>query len=276
MPIAREQEAAQMGTVLVHPTAASGEHMRRRLRLVSGASREPGAVRVALAAGSTLLRAAFRALLECEADVIVAGEAASVAELVELTGQARPDVVLMCFDGSLAGDPAEAIAQVAREPDDPAVQVIVLSSAHDDEQALAALRAGASGCLPLDTEPAELIRAVRLVAAGEAFLSPEATRSVIAELTAQPEHATAAPEPLEELTAREREVMALAAGGLSNVEISERLTVSRATAKTHVSRAMMKLRVRDRSQLVALAYRTGLVQPRGRPAIRADRALVLA
>jgi DNA-binding NarL/FixJ family response regulator len=273
MPIAREQESAAMGTLLVHPATAGGERTRRRLRLVGGTSRDPRAVRVALTAGSALMRAAFRALLESEADVLVAAEAASMAELIEVTRETEPDVVLLCAE-ACEGDAVAAVAQLAGDPEDPAVRVIVLSG-DDEEQAFAALRAGASGCLPLDTDPAELIRAVRVVAAGDAFLSPEITRSLIAQLATEPDHAVALPERLQELTAREREVMSLAAAGLNNLEIGERLAVSPATAKTHASRAMMKLCVRDRSQLVALAYRTGLVRPRGRPAIARDRALAL-
>jgi DNA-binding NarL/FixJ family response regulator len=203
----------------------------------------------------------------------VSAEAGSVDELVQITRDERPDVVLMCLE-SIGSDPVDAIARIAAAPHDPAVEVIVLSS-DDHEQALAALRAGASGCLPLDAEPAELIRAVRVVAGGDAFLSPEVTRSLITELSAQPEHAAALAEPLDELTAREREVMVLAATGLNNEEIGERLVVSPATAKTHVSRAMMKLRAHDRSQLVALAYRTGLVHPRRRPAAPSRPALML-
>ena len=259
-----------MGTVLVHPTAGHGGPARPRLRLVGGASTEPRAVRVTLAVGSTLLRAAFRALLESEVDVAVAGEAGSLDELVDITRDARPHVAVMCLD-SLGGDVAQAIRRISGDPGHPAVQVIVLSAG--DEQALAALRAGASGALRLDTDAAELIRAVRVVAGGDAFLSPELTHSLLCELNAQPEPAGSS-EPLDELTAREREVMTLAAKGLSNEEISGRLAVSPATAKTHVSRAMMKLRARDRSQLVALAYRTGLVRPRGR-AVAPQPALAL-
>jgi DNA-binding NarL/FixJ family response regulator len=207
------------------------------------------------------VRAAFRALLERSGDVIVAGEAGEGDEAVEMTRRTRPDVALMCLD-STAGEEIDVIRRITTDPRLPGVQVIVLSARDGAEHAFAALRAGASGFLPLDTEPAELVRAVRVVARGEAFLSPGATRSLIAELTSQPGQSTPSPEQLEELTAREREVMALAASGMNNQEIADRLVVSPATAKTHVSRAMMKLCVRDRAQLVALAYKTGLVQPR--------------
>jgi DNA-binding NarL/FixJ family response regulator len=263
-----------MGTVLVHPAAARHESAPRHLRLVGGTSSDPRAVRVTVAAGSALLRAALRALLENEADVAVAGEAASAPELLEIAREQQPDVVLMCLE-SLGHDPLASLAELTGDPDRPAVQVVVLSGANDHEQAFSALRAGASGYLALDTDPTELISAVRVVAGGEAFLCPEITRSLLAELSAQPDHAAPRPEPLDELTVREREVMALAATGLSNDEIAERLTVTAATAKTHVSRAMMKLRARDRSQLVALAYRTGLVRPRLRPAAPAGPALAL-
>jgi DNA-binding NarL/FixJ family response regulator len=246
----------------------------RRLRLVGSTESRANTVRVVLAGGSTLERAAFRALLEVEQDVSVAGEAGSGVEVVELTRRTRPDVVLMCRD--LPGlDAADAIKRIVATPRLPAVQVVVLSTSDEGDYAFAALRAGASGFLPMDTEPAELVRAVRAVARGEAFLSPGATTSLIAELTTQPGHNIPDVEQLDELTAREREVMALAAAGLSNDEIGERLIVSPATAKTHVSRAMMKLCARDRAQLVALAYKTGLVRPRKRRDVPSSPALAL-
>jgi DNA-binding NarL/FixJ family response regulator len=142
------------------------------------------------------------------------------------------------------------------------VRVIVLSPTDDDETLFGALRAGASGFLLRDTEPAELLEAVRAVAGGDALLSHGVTRRLIAEVASQPDRYRPSPEELDELTAREREVMALVARGLSNQEIAERLVISLATAKTHVSRALRKVDARDRAQLVALAYETGLVHPR--------------
>jgi len=230
---------------------------------------------VAIAGGSTLVRAAFRALLERSGDVAVAGESSSGDEAVEVSRRIRPDVVLICVDVSDATG-METVRRIAADTQSPAVQVMVLSADDGADHAFAALRAGAHGFLPLDIEPAELVRAVRIVARGEAFLSPGATRSLILELTTQPGQSVPNPEQLDELTAREREVMALAAAGLSNQEIAERLAVSPATAKTHVSRAMLKLCARDRAQLVALAYKTGLVQPRNTPTAPPTARLALA
>jgi DNA-binding NarL/FixJ family response regulator len=152
---------------------------------------------------------------------------------------------------------------------------MVVSCSDADDDAFAALRAGASGFVRHDDDPAELVRAVRALARGDALLSPGVTRRLIDELTAQPD-IVPSPKQLEELTQREREVMALAAGGLNNVEIGERLVVSPATAKTHVSRAMMKLHARDRAQLVALAFKTGLVRPRRRVTLDFTPALAAA
>jgi DNA-binding NarL/FixJ family response regulator len=264
-------------TAAADPRTAVADGPRARLTLVTDTSSRPRPVRVANAGGSTLVRAAFRALLESERDVVVAGESPSGDEAVGLTRRTRPDVVLMCLELE-EPDSVDAIERIVAEPRHPAAQVVVLTASDDGDRAFAALRAGATGFLPLDTEPAELLHAMRVVARGEAFLSPGVTRSLIAELTSQPSAGTASPDQLGELTARELEVMALAADGLSNEEIGERLIVSPATAKTHVSRAMMKLRAHDRSQLVALAYRTGLVRPRNRPAAAATapvRALAL-
>jgi DNA-binding NarL/FixJ family response regulator len=248
-------------TALAH--AVTGNHIRPRprLTLVGRPASRTRAVRIAIAGGSTLVRAAFRALLETSGDFAVAGESDSGDAAVELSRRIRPDVVLICIDGSDAAE-MDSIRRIAADTEAPAVQVMVLSTDDGADQAFAALRAGAHGFLPLDTEPAELVRAVRIVARGEAFLSPRATRSLITELTAQPGQSIPQPEQLDELTAREREVMALAAAGLTNHEIAARLTVSLATAKTHVSRAMMKVCAHDRAQLVALAYKTGLVLPR--------------
>jgi DNA-binding NarL/FixJ family response regulator len=224
-------------------------------------------LRVVIADDQPMMRAGFKAVLEAAGDIEVVGEAGNGAEAVEVAGACAPDVVLMDIRMPVM-DGIEATRRLPRQ------RILILTTFGLDDYIIAALRAGASGFLPLDTEPAELVRAVRVVARGEAFLSPGATRGLIAELTAQPGQKVANPEQLEELTAREREVMALAARGLNNDEIAERLVVSPATAKTHVSRAMMKLCARDRAQLVALAYKTGLVQPR-KPARSSTPALAL-
>jgi DNA-binding NarL/FixJ family response regulator len=256
-------------------TVAYLDRPRRRLALVGSASAPPQMVRVAIACGSTLVCAAFRALLESQGDFAVAGEATTSEDAVELTRRTRPTVILIAAD--LPGlDVVDAIERIAGEPRVPAVKVIALGGSGGQDRAVAALRAGATGFLALDTGPAELVRAVRLVARGEAFLSPDVMRSLIEELAGQPGPSLPNPEQLDELTAREREVMALAATGLNNDEIGQHLMVSPATARTHVSRAMMKLCAHDRAQLVALAYTTGLVHPRKRRAFAASPALALA
>jgi DNA-binding NarL/FixJ family response regulator len=164
------------------------------------------------------------------------------------------------IDATLPGlDSVEATRQISSRS---RVAVILLIASQDDENSLPALRAGATGLLVKDTEPAELVHAVETLARGEALLSPTLTRRLIAELTARPEPASPSPGLLDELTAREREVVALVGHGLGNDEIAERLVVSPATAKTHVSRAMVKLNARDRAKLVVFAYETGLVRPR--------------
>ncbi|MGN9912560.1 response regulator [Phytohabitans sp. LJ34] len=219
-------------------------------------------IRVLLADDQGLVRAGFRALLDAEPDIEVVAEAADGVEAVRLTGQTRPDVVLM--DIRMPGvDGLEATRRIAADPALAATRIVILTTFELDEYLFEALRVGASGFLVKDTEPVELLRGVRAVAAGDALLSPGVTRRLIAEFAgrgggAQP----AAPEPsLEQLTDREREVMALVGAGLSNEEIAARLVVSPATAKTHVSRAMVKLGARDRAQLVVYAYEAGLVRP---------------
>jgi DNA-binding NarL/FixJ family response regulator len=220
------------------------------------------AVRVLIADGQALVRAGFRALLESEQGIAVSGEAASGDEVVALTRSTSPDVVMI--DISLPGlDAFEATRQIAADPDLQGVQVMMLTTPGGDEQVFEALRAGASGFLVKDTQPTDLLYAVRVLARGEALVAPSVTRRVIAELNSQPVRERPAPEQLDELTDREREVMALAAEGLSNVEIAQRLLVSPATARTHVSRAMVKLHARNRAQLVVIAYQTGLVPAGG-------------
>jgi DNA-binding NarL/FixJ family response regulator len=211
-------------------------------------------VRVLIAAGHALLRAGYRALLENSEGISIVGEAVDGDEAVSLVHRSNANVVLL--DACLPGrDAAESIREIVSHPN---TSVIVLTDGAQADTAFAALRAGASGFLLVDCEPAELLGALHAVAGGDTALSPSVTRRLIARFVAQPNVGSAHDE-LGELTGREREVMALAARGLSNVEIGETLTVSPATAKTHVNRAMTKLRARDRAQLVAFAYESGLV-----------------
>jgi DNA-binding NarL/FixJ family response regulator len=211
-------------------------------------------VRVLIAAGQALLRAGYRALLENSDGISIAGEAANGDEAVSLAHGSNANVVLLdaCVPGR---DAVESIREIVRRP---GTSVIVLTDGAQADTAFAALRAGASGFLLVDCEPAELVGALHAVAGGDAALSPSVTRRLIARFVAQPTTRSAR-DGLEELTCREREVMTLAARGLNNAEIGETLTVSPATAKTHVNRAMTKLRARNRAQLVAFAYESGLV-----------------
>ncbi len=215
-------------------------------------------IRVLIADDQPLVRAGLRVLFEDEADIATVGEAANGEEAVSLARHTRPDVVLMDIRMPVL-DGLEATRQIAHEPALAAVRVLILTTFESDEYVFEALRAGASGFLLKDAEPTELLQAVRVVAGGNALLSPSVTRRLITRFAAAPEHRGAPPAALDALTAREREVMALVARGLSNDEIAELLTISPATAKTHVSRAMLKLDARDRAQLVVLAYQTGLV-----------------
>jgi DNA-binding NarL/FixJ family response regulator len=230
------------------------------------------AVGVLLADSQSLVRAGFRVLLEATERIGVVGEAASGEEAVALAQRLRPDVALI--DAALPGlDGVQAIRQIASHS---GVAVIVLIGSQDDEHSLPALRAGATGLLLKDTEPAELVRAVETLARGDALLSPTLTRRVIAELASRPEPAAPSPDLLAELTAREREVVALVGYGLDNDEIAERLVATRATAKTHVSRAMVKLNAHDRAKLVVFAYETGLVRPRTHTTTPATPRLAIA
>jgi DNA-binding NarL/FixJ family response regulator len=216
-------------------------------------------ISVLLAADQALVRAGFRALIESEDDLAVVGEASDGLEAIELTSRLHPDVVLMDIRMPRL-DGIEAIRRIAADPRLGGVRLVILTTFETDEYVFEGLRAGASAFLVKDTEPAALLQAVRVVAAGEALLSPSVTRRLIEEFTAHVPAPQALPD-LGTLTEREREVMSLVAAGLTNEEIAERLVVSPATAKTHVSRVMGKLDARDRAQVVVLAYESGLVKP---------------
>jgi DNA-binding NarL/FixJ family response regulator len=227
-------------------------------------------IRVLLADDQGLVRAGFRALLEDAGDVEVVGEAGDGAAAVDLARSTRPDVVLMDIRMPVL-DGLEATRRIVADELLAGVRVLVLTTFELDEYVFEALAAGASGFLLKNTDPVELLRAVRVVAEGEALLAPSVTRRLIAEFArpgplARSESIGRRPQAdskldLGRLTDREREVMALAGAGLSNGEIAGRLVVSPATARTHVSRAMVKLGARDRAQLVVFAYESGLVSP---------------
>ena len=216
-------------------------------------------IRVVLADDQALLRAGLRALLDAEPDITVLAEASDGREAVDLVRDLHPDVVLM--DIRMPGtDGLEATRLIAAEPDLAGTKVVVLTTFDLDEYVFEAIRAGANGFLVKDTEPAELVRAVRAVVDGDALLSPRITRRLIEEFASrakEPQLATS----LDVLTEREREVVALVAEGLTNDEIAARLIMSAATARTHVSRAMIKVGARDRAQLVVFAYESGLARP---------------
>ena len=225
----------------------------------AAADGEPSMIRVLLADDQALVRAGLRSLLDAVDDIEVVGEASDGDEAVRLATELKPDVALM--DIRMPGlDGLAATRAIVEDESLGDVKIVILTTFGLDEYVFEAIRSGASGFLVKDTEPQELIQAVRVVAAGDALLSPGVTKRLLAEF------ATHAKEPpptggLDELTEREREIVALVSEGLSNREIAERLFLSPATAKTHVSRAMGKLRVRDRAQLVVIAYESGLVRP---------------
>jgi DNA-binding NarL/FixJ family response regulator len=234
---------------------AFDRHTRARLDGRAGAA---PAVRVLVADGQALVRAGFRALLESGGRISVVGEASTGEEAVAEARRLRPDVVLL--DATLPG--LNCVEATGRMLADPGIAVMLLTASEQDERIFATLRAGASGLLLKDTEPAELVRAIELLARGDALLSPRLTRRLIAELSSVPDPQLPSSELLDELTPREREVVGLVALGLSNPDIAERLVISPATSKTHVSRAMLKLGAHDRAQLVAFAFHAGLAVPR--------------
>jgi DNA-binding NarL/FixJ family response regulator len=212
-------------------------------------------IRVAIADDHTLVRAGFRALIDAEPGMEVVGEAADGAEAIELARTAQPDVVLM--DIRMPGtDGVTATSQITAER---SARVLILTTFDLDEYVYATLRAGASGFLLKDTPPAELLAAIRIIAAGDALLAPSITRKLIHEFARQP---PASPRPaLDVLTGREQDVLALVARGLSNAEIATELFITLATVKTHMSRLLTKLAARDRAQLIVIAYESGFVTP---------------
>ena len=222
-------------------------------------------IRVLLADDQALIRAGFHVLIDAADDLEVVGEATDGAQAVDLARRERADVVLM--DIRMPGvDGLEATRQIVADPDLASTRVLVLTTFELDEYVFEALRVGASGFLVKDTEPADLLQAVRVVSRGDALLSPSVTRRLITDLATRPERpppSDTSVRALAALTEREREVLALVAEGLSNDEIAGRLFLSPLTSKTHVSRIMTKLNARDRAQLVVIAYESGLVTPGG-------------
>ena len=221
-------------------------------------------IKVLLADDQELIRAGFRVLLETASDIEVAGEAADGREAVEQVRRLRPDVVVMDIRMPVL-DGLAATRLIISDDGLAAVRVLILTTFELDEYVFQALRAGASGFIGKGIGPRGLIEAVRTVASGDALLSPRATRGLIGRYLAQPDTGLpqAVPEQLKTLTAREREVVALVAEGLSNADIGLRLHLAESTAKTHVNRAMAKLGTRDRAQLVVLAFQSGLVRAVG-------------
>jgi DNA-binding NarL/FixJ family response regulator len=218
-------------------------------------------ISVLIADDQALVRGGFRALLDAQHDIMVVGEAADGEQAVRLALELQPDVVLMDIRMPVV-DGLAATRRIAADPRTAAAKVVILTTFDLDEYVFEAIRIGANGFLVKDTEPAELLRAIRAVVAGDALLSPRITRRLIEEFATRAKDPADVPAAgqMAMLTDRERQVVVLVAEGLTNDEIAKRLIVSAATAKTHVSRAMIKLAARDRAQLVVFAYETGLVR----------------
>jgi DNA-binding NarL/FixJ family response regulator len=221
-------------------------------------------IRVLVADDQALVRAGFGVLVESADDLDVVGMAANGVEAVELAKQTRPDVVLMDIRMPIM-DGLQATARILEAAEPGTVRVLMLTTFDLDEYVFGALKAGASGFLLKDTPPADLLAGIRIVAAGDSLLSPSVTRHLIEEFVRRPDAVRPVPPSLDGLTEREVQVLALVARGLSNSEIGQRLFVSPATAKTHVGRLLMKLDVRDRAQLIIVAYETGLISAHPRP-----------
>ena len=215
-------------------------------------------IRVVIADDQALVRGGFHVLVDSADDLTVVGEAADGAEAVAMVNQERPDVVLMDIRMPTM-DGLEATRHIGASTLE--TRVLVLTTFDLDEYVFAALKAGASGFLLKDTPPAALLAGIRTVAGGEALLSPSITRQLIQEYVNRPDSPALPPTELEGLTDRELEVLALVARGWSNVEVAERLFITPATTKSHVSRLLMKLGARDRAQLIVMAYEVGLVSP---------------
>jgi DNA-binding NarL/FixJ family response regulator len=214
-------------------------------------------IRTVVVDDQALVRLGLRVLLESEDDITLVGEAADGREAIEVVRRLRPDIVLMDIRMPVL-DGIEALRVIVADRSLADTKVLVLTTFELDEYVFEALRAGASGFMIKDTEPAELLRAIRVVAAGESLLSPTVTRRLIGEFVARPSRRPTPHPQLGTLTEREREIVGEVAAGLTNDEIAERLVLSPATVRTHVSRAMVKLHARDRAQLVVFAYQSGL------------------
>jgi len=218
-------------------------------------------IRVLIADDQALIRAGFRMLLESAEDILVVGEATDGAQAAEIASATRPNVVLMDIRMPIV-DGLDATRRIASDADLADVRVLILTTFEADEYVYEALRAGASGFLVKDTDPGELLRAIRVIASGDSLLSPSITRRLIADVVRRPRpRTTTGTRQVEALTDREREVLTLVGTGLSNDEIARNLYLSPLTVKTHVSRMLTKIGARDRAQLVVTAYESGLVTP---------------
>ena len=217
-------------------------------------------IRVAVADDQALVRGSFRLLVDTAPDLQVIGEAATGAEAVQIATREKPDVLLMDIRMPVM-DGIEATQRITQSGQTAGVRVLILTTFDLDDYVYGALRAGASGFLLKDTPPADLLTAIRVIAAGDALLAPAVTRRLIAEFTRRPQPGQHPVTALDGVTDREREVLTLIGRGLSNAEIAQALHITMATAKTHISRLLAKLGARDRAQLVIVAYETGLIQP---------------